>query len=268
MTTNAGLRLGTSNCSCRDWVGKICPPGTKPVDFITEYAQTFSTVEVDSTFYAVARSSTVEGWRRRTPRGFLFAAKAPKAITHDAFLEDCTDDLVHFLDTMSLLDDRLGPLLFQFPYYAKRSGVTQDDFLKRLDAFLPQLPDTGLRFAVEVRNKTWLNDHLLNLLGEHRIALALIDHPWMAPPAQLFGKKGIITGDFAYFRWLGDRHGIEKITTTWNETVIDRSADLQRWVPHIKDLLDQHLDIFGYVNNHYAGYAPGNVEQLRALLDS
>lgn len=260
------LRLGTSSWSCKDWVGKLYPKGIKPTDFITQYARAYPTVEIDSTFYAVPRRSTVEGWRERTPSGFLFAVKAPQAITHDKFLENCGDDLHHFLDTISLLGDRLGPILFQFPYFAKRRGVTQGEFLKRLEPFLDELPRNGYRFAIEVRNKTWIDHPLLQLLNEHRITLALIDHPWMASPGDLIQKEGIISGDFAYIRWLGDRRGIEKITTTWNQTVIDRSTDLQRWVPPIQHLLDQQLDIFGYINNHYAGYAPDNLEQLKRLL--
>ena len=61
---------------------------------------------------------------------------------------------------------------------------------------------------------------------------------------------------------LGDRYGIEKITTTWNEVVVDRDKALDGWIPHIKDALDKKLQVFGYVNNHYSGYAPENVDYL------
>ena len=71
----------------------------------------------------------------------------------------------------------------------------------------------------------------------------------------------------AYIRWLGDRYGIEKITTTWNETVVDRIADLEEWTHYIQTLLDRPCPIFGYVNNHYSGYAPAAVELLEGLLE-
>ena len=260
------LHLGTSSWTAKGWLGTFYPSGTKPADFITEYARHYDTVEIDATFYATPRDSTVLGWRDKTPAGFIFAAKAPKAITHDKFLEDCQHELNGFLRTMSLLEDKLGPILFQFPYYAKRTGVTEDDFLLRLTRFLKTLPADGFQFTVEVRNKTWINPYLFEILHDHNFALCLIDHPWMSLPDVLFRQNEIVTGPFAYIRWLGDRYGIEKITKVWNETVVDREKDLARWVPPIKDLLDRQIDVFGYVNNHYAGYAPDNIEQLRRML--
>ena len=260
------LRLGTSSWTAKGWLGAIYPSGTKPADFITEYAKHYDTVEIDATFYATPQESTVLGWKDKTPDGFLFAAKAPKAITHDKFLEDCTGELNGFLRVMALLEDKLGPLLFQFPYFAKRSGVTEDDFLLRLTRFLKELPADHYRFAVEVRNKNWLNPYLFEILHDHNVALCLIDHPWMAPPKVLFNHREILTNPFMYIRWLGDRGGIEKITKVWNQSVVDREADLGHWVPHIKSLLDQQMDVFGYVNNHYGGYAPDNIQQLKRML--
>ena len=267
MDENGGtLRLGTSSWSSRHWLGKLYPRGTKPADFITEYARRYSTVEIDSTFYAVPKDSTILGWRERTPADFLFASKVPQIVTHDKFLEDCEGEMRHYLKSMSLLGDKLGPILFQFPYYAKRTNVTEDEFLKRLRSFLEALPTGEFRFAVEVRNKNWINPYLCEILHDHGIALALIDHPWMSSPDTLFRQREIVTADFAYIRWLGDRKGIEKITTTWNEIIVDREPALKTWVPHIKHVLDQQKDLFGYVNNHYAGYAPDNVDYLKKLL--
>ena len=266
MGLNTHLRLGTSSWTAKGWLGTFYPSGTKPTDFITEYAKHYDTVEIDSTFYATPQESTVLGWKDKTPEGFLFAAKVPKVITHDKFLEDCTHELNGFLHAMSLLGEKLGPLLFQFPYYAKRTGVTEDDFLLRLTRFLKELPADSYRFAVEVRNKNWINPYLFEILHDHNVALCLIDHPWMAPPKVLFNHKEILTNQFMYIRWLGDRKGIEQVTKVWNESVVDREADLGRWVPHIKNLLDQQMDVFGYVNNHYGGYAPDNVEQLKKML--
>ena len=262
---NSRLRLGTCSWTAKGWSGSFYPAELKRDEYITEYARRYDTVEIDSTFYGTPKSTTVEVWRDKTPENFLFATKAPKAITHDKFLRDCKSDLKHYLDTMSVLGDKLGPILFQFPYYAKRSGMTQEDFLETLKGFLPSLPE-GFRFAVEVRNKTWLDKSLFEILRSKNIACCLIDHPWMAPPQQLFDREGIVTADFSYLRWLGDRKGIEKITKTFNESVVERTKDLANWVAPIKNLLDEQVDMFGYVNNHYGGYAPDNVDALHAHL--
>jgi uncharacterized protein YecE (DUF72 family) len=259
------LHLGTSSWSCPDWVGKVYAPGTPPADFIAAYARKFDTVEIDATFYATPRKTVVEGWRDRTPDTFLFAAKAPQVITHEKCLADCGGELKSFLDVMSVLGPRLGPILFQLPYFSKASGMTKDELLARLKPFLASLPE-GFQWAVEIRNKAWLGESLFELLAERRVALALIDHPWMYRPKELFAREGVLTGPFAYIRWLGDRYAIEKITTTWGETVIDRRVDVAEWVPHLQELIERRLPVFGYVNNHYAGYAPDTLALIQDLL--
>ena len=262
------LRLGSSSWTAKGWLGRFYPKGTKPVDFIAHYATIYDSVEIDATFYAVPAESTVLGWRDKTPDDFVFAAKAPQVITHEKFLEDCEQEVFHFLDRMSLLGPKLGPILFQFPYYSKKKGVTEDEFLRRLRAFAAILPRDGFRFAVEVRNKTWIDSELCEILRDHGLALTLIDHPWMHRPSVLMKNREIVTADFAYVRWLGDRHGIEKITKVWNETVVDRSKEIEEWAPPIRDMLGDQVDVYGYVNNHYGGYAPENIDALTQLLSA
>ncbi len=260
------VRLGTCSWSTDDWVGRVYAPGTPSTELITQYARRFTTVEIDATFYAVPRASTVDGWRDRTPDGFLFAAKAPQTITHEKFLVDCGGELNAFLTALARLGGKLGPILLQFPYFARKTGVTQEMFLERLVPFLDAAPRDEYSFVVEVRNKQWLTEALFEPLHERRVSLALLDHPWMPrPPAQL-APDGLFTGPLAYIRWLGDRYGIEKITKTWGEPVIDRRRDLESWVPAIKAALDRQLPVFGYVNNHYSGHAPHDVALLEGLL--
>lgn len=260
------IRLGTCSWSTSDWVGKVYSAGAKQADYIAEYAQRFDTVEIDSTFYGTPRVATVEGWRDRTPESFVFSAKAPQLITHEKLMEHCERDLSEFLRVMDTLGPRLGPVVFQFPYFSKKYTVTESDFVKRLGPFLRSLPQDGHSYVVEVRNKAWLRKPLLDTLAEREVTLALIDHPWMHRPETLMKIDGILTGRFAYIRWLGDRYGIEKITKKWNEHVIDRRKDLERWVPPIRMIVDKKLSVLGYVNSHYSGYAPGDVELLSELL--
>ena len=86
------------------------------------------------------------------------------------------------------------------------------------------------RFAAEVRNKDWLDARLTDLLREHNVALALTDTSFMQRPREMKGALDLVTADFTYVRWLGDRKGIEDQTTTWDKTVIDRQDDLKSWV--------------------------------------
>lgn len=253
------LYLGTSSWSSKDWEGVFYPPATAAGDYLAYYATRYRTVEVDATFYRTPSIPMVRRWREVLPEGFLFAAKIPQVITHEKTLVDCREELNEFISAISLLEDRLGPLLFQFPYYSRSSAMTSRVFLERLRAFLPLLPD-GLRFALEIRNKGWLKPELLDLLRTRRVALALIDHPWMPGIAELLEQIDPVTADFCYVRWLGDRKGIEAQTKTWDKVIVDRSREMRAWVPAIRTLLDRRLAVFGYINNHYAGHAPASIE--------
>jgi uncharacterized protein YecE (DUF72 family) len=253
------LRLGTSSWSSEDWVGVFYPPGTASTDFLAEYAKHFDTVEVDSTFYRTPAAAVVRNWRARTPSGFLVAAKFPQVITHEKVLVDCAGELTEFLKAMDLLGDKLGPLLLQFPYFNKQAFPQAQDFLVRLSKFLDQLP-ADRAYALELRNKYWINTHLLDLLRQRNISLALIDHPWMTPIDQLSAKQDVVTADFAYIRWLGDRKGIEEMTKHWDKVIIDRRPEMETWIPILLKLLKRGIRILGFFNNHYAGFAPGSIK--------
>jgi uncharacterized protein YecE (DUF72 family) len=253
------LRLGTSSWSSEDWVGVFYPPGTPPADFLSVYAQHFDTVEVDSTYYRIPSESMVRNWRARTPPGFTFAAKFPQVITHEKVLQNCREELAEFLRVMSLLEDRRGPLLLQFPYFNKKAFARPEDFLDRLAPFLEALSGE-FTYAVEVRNKYWVNARLLEILRRKKVALALIDHPWMPPIQQLMSKLDVVTAGFTYVRWLGDRKGIEEKTQHWDQVIIDRETEMQTWIPLIRQLLKREIQVMGYFNNHYAGFAPGSIE--------
>lgn len=103
--TIPNLRIGTSSFTAAGWSGPFYPPELKPKEYLTYYAAKFSTVEVDSTFYATPSSSTVIGWRDKTPEAFIFAAKVPQIITHEKVLLDCEPEFEEFVDTMRLLGD-------------------------------------------------------------------------------------------------------------------------------------------------------------------
>ena len=264
VTTQTDIRLGTSAFTAAGWESAFYPPGLKPSEYLGYYATQFDTVEVDSTFYHAPSVQTVEGWYRKTPPGFLFAAKAPQIITHEKVLLDCDEDLRQFLHAMDYLGEKLGPLLFQFRYFNKKAFPDVKEFLARLTPFLKKLPK-GYRFAVEIRNKNWLVPALVEVLRERHVALALVDHVWMPRPRQLFQNFDPITADFAYVRWIGDRKGIEEKTKTWDKLILDRGPDLAEWVEVLKPVYKRKIQILAFANNHYAGYGPGTIEQFREL---
>lgn len=252
------LYLGTSSWSFDDWRGTVYPSDAKSSDYLTHYAKRFMAVEIDMTFYRIPTPSMVERWHHNTPADFRFAAKIPQIITHEKMLRDCQAELRQFTEVMGLLGDKLGPLLFQFPYFSARQFRSHDAFLERLESTLDRLPE-GYRFAVELRNRGWVTPRLLDLLRAHRVALALTDHPWMPPIQQLMRQHDVVTADFVYIRWLGDRKAIEAITSKWDRLVVDRRQDTATWVAVVREFLARHLPVYGFYNNHYAGHSPSSI---------
>lgn len=271
------VRIGTSSWSSKDWVGPFYPEGTAPADFLAEYAKRFDCVETDSTYYHVPRVATVEGWARRLPDGFTMAAKFPRTICHggdgarpDAEkvldLDRTARDRDLFLAAMSRLGPKLGPLLLQFPYFNKGAFASPKPFFERLDRFLSALPP-GFRYAVEIRNKTWIRADFLEILRRHSAAFVLVDQAWMPHGDEIPKRLDPVTSDFVYIRLLGDRKAIEEITKTWEKEVVDHGERLERWAKLIGALRDRVPETFAFANNHYAGHGPATVRRLRERLD-
>ena len=105
----------------------------------------------------------------------------------------------------------------------------------------------------------------MDLLREHGVALALIDQSWMPRPWKLKSDLDLITTDFTYVRWLGDRKGIEEKTQTWDKVIVDRQGELFEWVSLLKKVHERRIMILAVANNHYAGNGPTTVELFRSL---
>ncbi len=218
------------------------------------YARAFRTVEVDSTFYAVPPVSTVRGWASRTPPDFVFALKLPQEITHERRFLDAESVLSLFLERARELGNKLGPILIQCgPDF---SPIERD----ALAAFLPLLP-SDVRFAIEFRQKYWITPEHLDLLREHRVALALSDGRWI-PRKWLLELCERPTTDFAYVRWMGPDRAI----TDYSHVQVDRSAELDAWAAMIPVLQAQVRTVYGYANNHFAGHSPATIRMLQQRL--
>jgi uncharacterized protein YecE (DUF72 family) len=262
----ARIHVGTSAFTAAGWVGSFYPEGLKDADYLNYYARHFKTVEVDSTYYRTPSPSTVKRWYGQTPKEFLFALKIVQTITHEKVLVDCDEEFREFMAAADLLAEKLGPLLFQFPYFNAGAFPDRDSFLERLSSFVKKLPQ-GYRFAVELRNRHWLVPRLLDTLRERNVALALIDHPWMPRPREIFSEFDPITSNFTYIRLLGDRKAIEEKTKSWDKTIENRQRELSEWVEIVRQIQARQIDIFAYANNHYAGHAPATVRQFLEILE-
>ena len=164
--------IGCPIWSWKGWVGNFYPEGTKPGDFLHEYARRLTTVEGNTTFYAVPAQKTLEAWAEEMPTTFRFCPKVPKAISHEGKLMDNVERAQEFIDLMRQLGPRLGPMFLQLPprYSPKLLGD--------LEGFLAHWP-RDVRLAVEVRHLDWFDaphdDSLNRLLTSHKMARVTID---------------------------------------------------------------------------------------------
>jgi uncharacterized protein YecE (DUF72 family) len=252
------LRIGAQGWNYADWVGPFYPRGTRSADFLDLYVRALDTVEVDSTFYAIPTASSVEGWCRRAPANFLYSPKLPQEITHVRRLVDAGEVLAAFCERAREFGDRLGVILIQMP----------PDFSPRVwgavENFLPLLPP-DLKFALEFRDRAWLEDErldpLLDLLQRHGVSLALCDSKWL-PLEKVLALAQRPTADFAYVRWLGPRE-----LTDYSRLQIDHTPELERWAAAFRTLSAKTSLVLGYVNNHYEGHSPATCNRFKRMLD-
>jgi uncharacterized protein YecE (DUF72 family) len=241
--------LGTIGWSYIFWKGKFYPQRTLAKDYLAYYSTQFNTVEADSTFYRIPTTQTVISWKKQTPKNFQFSLKFPQVITHIKMLKDCQNETNVFLDRASLLEEKLGPLLLQFP---PNFGI---EHLPVLDAFLEKLPKHH-RYVVEVRNNSWLNEEFYSCLKANKAALAWTDRPLMVQISE-------VTAAFLYFRWEGDR---KKVNGTLGKIEADRAEDLKLVAGIIKPLVPK-MEVFGYFGKYFSGYPPSDVVNLQSNLD-
>jgi len=191
----------------------------------------------------------------------MLSTTFPQVITHEKALVDCDSEFEEFVKAMDILGPKLGAMVFQFPFFAPWKFLKQDDFLVVLTPFLNKLPRDH-KFAVEIRNRDWLDAKFADVLRECNVALALTDTSFVPRPWEMKNSFDLITADFTYVRWLGDRKEIEEQTKTWDKAIVDRREDLTNWVELFRKFAARNLKIFAYANNHYAGHGPATVKQF------
>jgi uncharacterized protein YecE (DUF72 family) len=254
--------VGTSGWTYREWLGPFYPADLKPQQFIQYYTRYFRAVEIDSTYYSIPAHSVVTGWNESTPPGFIFSAQVPGVITHQKVLKDCQHELATFLNSVELLGDRLGPLLLQFPYFNKNTFASRAQFDKLLYPFLKTLPK-DFKFALEIRNKNWISWDFLERLREHSVAFVVVAQAWMPSIDVLARALDLLSADFFYARFIGDREEIK--TPQRNNPTEENRRALIVWAEELKKIADKGTRTYVFFSNHYAGFAPGSVKLFHEL---
>jgi uncharacterized protein YecE (DUF72 family) len=159
--------VGTSGYSYKEWKGSFYPEKLPQKEMLSYYAQRFSAVEVNNTFYRMPQPGVIESWAKQVPPAFRFVLKAPQTITHFGRLKGVEEQTDQFVGTASVLKKQLGPLLFQLPPNFKKD-------LPRLECFLKQIKD-GTAIAFEFRHESWFEEDVFACLRAKACALCMAD---------------------------------------------------------------------------------------------
>jgi uncharacterized protein YecE (DUF72 family) len=228
--------IGTSGYNYPEWKGSFYPETLPAAKMLPYYAERFSTVEINYTFYRAPNEKTLQGWDAATPERFKLTLKAPKRITHDARLRDCADRVRQFLETAAVLGPKLGALLFQLPPNLKKDVAL-------FDAFLDALPPRVCA-AFEFRHVSWLDEEIYSRLRARNLALCVADSEKLSTPVE-------VTADYGYFRLRDEGYG---------------PADIERWARVIEEKTPQCRDVYVYFKHEESGKGPAFARTLMNAL--
>jgi uncharacterized protein YecE (DUF72 family) len=220
----------------------VYPAGLPQRGWFDSYAQRFDTVELNTTFYRLPTTAAVERWAAQAPPGFVYAAKLGAFGSHRMKLRDAARWLPNHLDRVCRLGTALGPTLVQLPPRWRRDAA-------RLDEFLAVAP-TSLRWAVELRDPTWLHDDVFTVLERHGAALCVHDllerHPWVR------------TTDWTYVRFHGPDARTRKYVGRYGGRRLWRAAE------RVADWAAGGCDAYVYFNNDFDGAAVEDATWFRS----
>jgi uncharacterized protein YecE (DUF72 family) len=255
------ILIGTSGFSYEDWRGHFYPREIPKREMLPYYAQFFSTVEINSTYYALPHPATFVQMSRKVPADFQFVVKAHKDMTHSGG-ELNREAFAVFRRSLEPIAERgqLGCVLAQFPWSFK-PGRANEAYLGAFREELPAIP-----VAVEFRNAGWASDQTLALLRELDMGFCCVDEPRLPG---LMPRVAAATARIGYVRfhgrnaqkWWKHEHAYERYDYLYSED------ELQEWVGKIRQLGGLTEQLFVFFNNHYEGKAGQNARMLARLMN-
>ena len=244
----ARLYIGTSGWSYTSWRGVFYPPKLAQAGWLLHYAENFDTAEINYSFYHLPRAQTYENWYSKAPRGFVFAVKASRFITHIKRLEGVKESWSTFLEGAVILKEKLGPILLQFPpsFHATPENLDRlSDFLR----YATRRPH--LRIALEFRHVSCFAAPTIEILKRHQVAMVIPHSTRLSTP------EAIATAPFMYFRFHGPEAMFRSSYPDWQ---------LGQWSRPIRNFLNGGADVYVYFNNDFGGNAVMNARTLRAMV--
>lgn len=241
--------VGTSGWSYDGWKGVFYPKNLPKKDHFGYFSEHFRTVELNATFYRLFPEKTFAHWAQKAPKGFIYACKMWRWVTHRKRLREVEGDLNSFFDRCLLLGEHLGPVLVQLPPGQHRDDQRLGEFLETL-THVRKRTKKHIRVAVEFRHASWDDPAVYEKLREAGVALCLVDMPKLSFPQE-------VTDDFTYVRF----HGRDKLYQS-----LYTKEQLAQWAKWLQKQLRAGVDVYCYFNNDYDARAVKNARQLREML--
>jgi uncharacterized protein YecE (DUF72 family) len=240
------VRIGCSGWMYDSWRGRLYPERCAKRRWLEVYARHFDTVEVNSTFYRLARREAVAGWVAQTSPDFLFAVKASRYLTHIKRLRDVGDGIKRFYEPLEPMIEagRLGPVLWQLPENFHRDDARLAGWLELLES-----APSG-RHTIEFRHRSWFVPPVMSMLRSHGVALTIGDHP--SRPFQSYEA----TADWRFIRF---HYGARGRAGNYSAT------EIAEWAQRIAGWLEGE-EAYVYYNNDWNSYAPANAKVLMRRL--
>jgi uncharacterized protein YecE (DUF72 family) len=235
--------IGTSGWTYDGWRGPFYPQDVPKKDWLRWYADQFPTAEINGSFYRTPSLEAVRAWREQTAKGFVFAWKASKFITHWKRLSDKSENSIALIEErLKILGRKAGPVLFQLP---ARFTADRD----RLASFFRLLPRRWC-CAFEFRHASWYEAPIFDLMREHDIALCISDHHDAPAPWE-------VTAGHVY--WRGHGPG-----GAYKDNYSD--AQLRRLAREIKTWRRARRTVYAYFDNDQKSAAPADAKRLMRML--
>lgn len=234
--------IGTSGWHYGHWRERYYPVKLPSPRWLSYYAQTFNTVELNNSFYRLPTEKAFLTWKEETPPGFCFAVKSSRLITHMHKLHNIDQPLENFVSRARLLGDKLGPILYQLPPNLQKNETLLEDFASRLPA--------DLRHVFEFRHASWFDPAIFAIMERRDIGFCIFDAPRRACPE-------VVTSSFVYFRFHGS-------ASLYSSCYTDRELDV--WAGRVRRLSEGRSAAYIFFNNDAEACAVYNALTLREKL--
>jgi uncharacterized protein YecE (DUF72 family) len=256
--------LGCAVWAYKKWVGDLFPTGSRPTDFLSLYSHRFTTVEGNTTFYAIPDIKTIHRWKDQTPEDFKFCLKFPRSITHQGLLQPQISAALKFIEKMQSLETRLGPFFAQLP--PSYSPEVKEDLYQ----FLEAISIKNIQLALEVRHPDWFKDPekttFNQYLKELEMGRVLLDtRPVYLgeddPQLQSERRKPSLpvqfdlTSNFTLIRFIS------------HPTLSVNQPFLEEWATQINQWLSAGTQIYFFVHCPVEDYSPRTARHFQTLLE-